>query len=96
MASLLPLPVSRSLPVVFERELSPPDKMILAVAGPLPPFESAVEIPSPVVDELPSLVAPTPADGCFKVPAAVAPQSVRPEIKPYCQQRRAARVQPSR
>ena len=83
---------------VLEGELRPPDKTILAVAGPLPPFESPVEIPSRVVDDeaLTSLIAPANADRCFKVPAAVAPQSIRPEVKPYGEQRRTARVQPSR
>ena|SRR6516225_10237974 len=95
MSNLLPLPVSRSL-----RSFSKlgPDKAIPAVARPLPPFEAAVEISSRVVDDeaLSSLVASTSADGCLKVPACVAPQRVRPEVKPYREQRRATRIEPSR
>jgi len=82
---------------VFEWQLGP-DKTVLAVAGPLPPLETALEISSRVVNDeaLSSLVACISTDCCFKVPAGVAPERVRPEVEPYCEQRRATRIEPSR
>jgi hypothetical protein len=82
---------------VFEWQLEP-DKTILAVAGPLPPLEAAIEISCRVVDDeaLSSLVASISTNCCFKVPAGVAPECVRPEVKPYCEERRAPRVESSR
>ena len=56
---------------VFEWQLGP-DKTILAVAGPLPPLEAALEISSRVVDDeaLSSSVVLISTDSCLKVPQA--------------------------
>jgi hypothetical protein len=75
-----------------------PDETILAVADPLPPLEAAVEISSGVIDDeaLSSLVAMISTNCRFKIAARVAPERVRPEIKPYREERRATQVEPSR
>src|SRR5215211_1201109 len=82
---------------VLEWQLAP-DKTILAVAHPRPPLEAAVEISFRVIDDkaLSSLVATISTDCGFKIPARVAPERVRPKIKPYCKERRAMHAEPSR
>src|SRR5215218_1716222 len=59
---------------ILEWQLEP-DKTILAVAGPLPPLEAAVEISFRVIDNeaLSPFVATISADCCFKIGAGVAP-----------------------
>jgi hypothetical protein len=42
-----------------------------------------------------SLVVSISTDCCFKVPAGEAPERVRFEVKPYCEECRATRVEPS-
>src|SRR5215211_5465471 len=81
---------------VFEWQLVP-DKTILAIADPLPPLEAAVKISSSIIDDeaLSSLVATISTDCCFKIPARVAPERVRPEVKSYCEKRRTTQVEPS-
>ena len=66
---------------VFEWQLGP-DQTILAVAGPLPPLEAALEISSRVLDDeaLSSSVALIFAHGCFEIPTTVAPERVRSEV----------------
>src|SRR5215510_16326347 len=78
---------------VFEGQLTP-DKTILALCGSLPPLEIAVERSSRVVDDetLPALVASTITDCCLKVPAGIAPERVRPQVKPNSEERRASSV----
>src|SRR5215216_1476362 len=82
---------------IFEWQLAPYDTTI-AVAGPLPPLKGAVEISPRVIDHeaLSSLVATISADRCFEIGAGVAPECVRREVKPYCEERRATQVEPSR
>jgi hypothetical protein len=82
---------------VFEWQLRP-DKTILAIAGPVPPLEAALEISSRVVNDqtLASSVVPISADSCLKVPHGIPSKRVRPEVKRYCEERRATHVEPSR
>jgi hypothetical protein len=74
-----------------------PDKTIPAVARPLPPLEAALEISSRVVNDQASAASMVPisADGCLKVRQGVTPKRVRPEVKPYGEERRATRIEPS-
>ena len=82
---------------IFEWEFGT-DKTILAVAGPLPPLETSVEFASRVIDDeaLSSSIAVILTHSCFKIPTAVAPERVRPEVEPYCEERRATQVESSR
>src|SRR5262249_32510431 len=74
------------------------DARILAVGGPLPPFEVPVKVSSRVVDHeaLSSLVTTTSTDRCLEVSQRVPSQRVGSEIETDREERRATRIEPSR